>query len=87
MKDAGVGLERLLRREVTLNHGVGAQRHRDGGHNWEEESGQRCGGVRRPSALAPAYQYDNLYMLVVRIFIRVSKFFIFYNFRKQNTCV
>ena len=25
-----------------------------------EESGQRCGGVDEPSALAPAYQDDNL---------------------------
>ena len=60
MKDAGVRLERLLRHEVAQNRGVGAYRHRDGGHNWAEESGQRCGGVRKPFALAPAYQGDNL---------------------------
>ena len=54
MKDAGVGLKRLLRREIAQNRGVGAQRHRDGGSGWEEESGQRCGSVRKPYALAPA---------------------------------
>ena len=60
MKDAGVGLKRLLRREVAQNCGVGAQRHRKGGRGWTEESGQRCGGVRKPSALAPEYQGNNL---------------------------
>ena len=60
MKDAGVGLERLLRREFARNHGVGAQRHRDGGRGWADELGQRCGGVRNPSDLAPAYQGNNL---------------------------
>ena len=60
MKDAGVGLERLLRREIARNRGVGAQRHCDGGHGWAEESGQRCGGVRKPSTLAPSYQGNNL---------------------------
>ena len=60
MKDSGVGLERLLGREVACNHGVGAQRHSDGGCGWAGESGQRCGGVRKPSALAPEYQGNNL---------------------------
>ena len=59
MKDAGVRLERLLRREVAWNCGASAQYHRDGGHNWTEESGQRCGGVKKPSALAPEYQGNN----------------------------
>ena len=40
MKDAGVGLKLLIRREIDRNHGVGAQRHRDGGRGWAEESGQ-----------------------------------------------
>ena len=60
MKDADVGLERLLRREIARDCGVGAQRHRDGGRGWAEESGQRCGGIRKPSALVPAYQGNNL---------------------------
>ena len=60
MKDDGVGLERLLGREVALNRGVGAQRHHEGGRGWAEEVGQRCGGIRKPSALAPVYQGDNL---------------------------
>ena len=60
MKDAGVGLERLLRREIARNRGVGVHRHRDGGRGWEEESGHRCGRVKNPSALAPEYQGDNL---------------------------
>ena len=30
------------------------------GASREEEPGQRCGGVREPSALAPAYQGNNL---------------------------
>ena len=60
MKDAGVGLERLLGHEVARNCGVGAQRHRDGGRGWAEESGQRCSGVRNISVLAPVYQSDNL---------------------------
>ena len=41
MKDAGVGLERLLRHEVAWNRGLGAQRHHDGGRGWAVESGQR----------------------------------------------
>ena len=60
MKDAGVGLKLLIRREIDRNHGVGAQRHRDGGRGWAEESGQRCSGLRNPSALVPEYQGDNL---------------------------
>ena len=60
MKDAGVWLERLLGREVARNRGVGVQRHRDGGRGWVEESGQKCDSVRKPSALAPAYQGNNL---------------------------
>ena len=60
MKDAAVGLERLFRREISWNRGVGAQRHRDGGRGWAEESWQRCRGVREPSALAPEYQGNNL---------------------------
>ena len=68
MKDVGVGLECLFRREISWNRGVGAQRHRDGGRGWAEESGEGCGGVRKPSALAPAYQGDNLYMVVNRLF-------------------
>ena len=60
MKDTGVRLKHLLRREVARNLGVGAQRRRDGGRGWAEELGQRCGGVRNPSAIAPAYQGDNL---------------------------
>ena len=60
MKDASVGLERLLRREVARNRGVGAQRHRDGGRGWAEESGQRCGGVIKPSFIAPDFQGNNL---------------------------
>ena len=60
MNYAGVGLERLLRREVARNRGVGVQRHHAGGRDWAEESWQRCSGVRNPSALAPAYQGDNL---------------------------
>ena len=60
MKDARVGLKRLLGREVARNCGVGAHRHRDGGRDWVEESGHICGGVRKPSALAPDYQGDNL---------------------------
>ena len=39
MKDAGVIIERLLRREVARNRGVGAHRHRDGGRDRAEESG------------------------------------------------
>ena len=69
MKDAGVRIERLFGREIAWNRGVGAQRHRDGSHGWEEELGQRCGGVRKSSALAPAYQGDNLYMVVNRPFL------------------
>ena len=68
MKDAGVGLECLFRREIAWNRGVGAQRHCDGGRGWAEESGQRCGGVRKPSALALAYQGNNLYMVVNCLF-------------------
>ena len=60
IKVASVGLKRLFRREIAWNRGVGTQRHRDGGRGWLEESGQRCGGVRKPLALAPAYQGDNL---------------------------
>ena len=60
MKDSGAGLKHLLRREVVRNRGVGVQLHHDGGSNWAEELGQRCGGVRKTSALAPAYQFDNL---------------------------
>ena len=60
MKDAGVGLKRQLGREVARNRGVGAHRHRDGGSGWAKESGQRCGSVRKPSALAPEYQGDIL---------------------------
>ena len=60
MEDAGVGLERLPRHEVAWNHGVGVQRHCGGGHGWVDELGQRCGGVRNPSALAPVYQGNKL---------------------------
>ena len=60
MKDAAVGIECMFRREIDWNRGVGAQRHRDGGCGWAEELGQRCGGVRNPSALDPAYQVNNL---------------------------
>ena len=60
MKDAGVGLERLIRREVAQNRGVGVQRHRDSERDWADESGQICGGVRKTSTFAPAYQGDNL---------------------------
>ena len=60
MKDSGVRLEHLLGREVARNHGVGVHRHRDGRRGWAKESGQRCGGVRNPSAIAPSYQGDNL---------------------------
>ena len=60
MKDAGVGLERLFRCEISRNRGVDAQRHCDGGHGWADELGQRCGGVRKPYALAPSYQGNNL---------------------------
>ena len=68
MKDASVGLKHLLSREIAWNRGVGVQRHRDGGRGWAEESGEGCGGVRKPSALVPAYQGDNLYMIVNRLF-------------------
>ena len=60
MKDVGVGLGRLFRFEIAWNRGVGAQRHRNGVRGWAEESGQRCGGVRKPAALVPAYQGNNL---------------------------
>ena len=60
MKESGVGLERLFRRDSAWNHGVGMQRHRDSGHGWTEESGQICGSVRNPSGIAPDYQGDNL---------------------------
>ena len=60
MKDAGVGLEILFRREIAWNFGVGAQRHRDGGRGLAEELVKRCGGVRKAYALAPAYQGNNL---------------------------
>ena len=60
MKDAGVGLEHLFRRQIDWNRWVGTQRHQDGGCGWAEESGQRCVGVRKPSALAPAYQRNNI---------------------------
>ena len=60
MKDAGVGLEHLLRCEVAQNRGVGAQSYRDSGRGWAEELGHRCSGVRKPSVLAPAYQGDSL---------------------------
>ena len=56
MEDAGVRLEHLLRREVARNRGVGGQRHHDGGRSWAEYSGQRCGCVINPPALAPVYQ-------------------------------
>ena len=60
MKDTDVGLKCLFRREIAWNRGVGAQRHRDNGRGWAEESGHICGGVRKPSALSPEYQGDNL---------------------------
>ena len=60
MKDAGVGLERLIGHEFTWNCGVGAQRHRDDGRGLADKSGQKCDDIRNPSALAPAYQGDNL---------------------------
>ena len=60
MEDEGVGLERLIGNEVARNREVGVQCHCDGRRRWAEESGQRCGGVRKPPALAPAYQGDNL---------------------------
>ena len=60
MKDSSVGLKNLLRHEIARNHGVGAHRHRDNGRGWAEEPGERCGGVRNSSALAPTYQGDNL---------------------------
>ena len=60
MKYAGVGIERLLGREVACNSGVVTQRHSDGGCGWAEELGQICGGVGKPSALAPVYQGNNL---------------------------
>ena len=60
MEDAGVGLKNLLGSEVARNRRVRGQRHCDGGHGLAEEYGQICGGVRKPSALAPAYQGDNL---------------------------
>ena len=80
MEDAGVGLERLLGREVARNCGVGTQRHCDSGRGWAEESGQRCGGVRKPSALAPAYQGDNLYMLVIDLFYKSEEILYFLQF-------
>ena len=72
---------------IAWNRGVGAQRHRGGGRGWAEELGQICGGVRKPSALAPAYQDNNLYMVVNRLFYKSEEIFILYNFRKQNTCI
>ena len=60
MKDAGYGIERLIRHEIARNRGVGVQRHHDGGCDWAEESGQKFGGVRKSSALAPEYQGYNL---------------------------
>ena len=68
MEDDGVGLERLLGSEVARNRRVSAQRHRDSGRGWAEESGQICGGVRNSPALAPDYQGDNLKMIVIGIF-------------------
>ena len=60
MKDAGVGLKRLLGHDIARNHGLGAQRHRDDGRGWAEESGQRCDGIRKTSYLAPKFQGDDL---------------------------
>ena len=80
MKDAGVGLKHLFRREIARNCGVGAQRHCDGGRGWEEGSGQRCGGVRNPSALAPVYQGNNLWMLVNRLFYKSEEILYFLQF-------
>ena len=60
MKDAGVWLKRLLRREVARNRRVSAQSHSDGGLGWSEELGQRYCVIINASALAPAYQGDNL---------------------------
>ena len=83
MKDTGVGLERLFRHEIAWNRGVGAQRHHDGGRGWAEESGHRCGGVRKPSALAPAYQGDKLQMVVNRLFYKSEE--ILYSLQFQET--
>ena len=68
MEDAGVRLEHLLGHEITQNHGVGVQRHCDIRSGWSEESGQIYSNIENPSALAPKYQRDNLYMLVIDMF-------------------
>ena len=69
MEDAGVRLERLLGHEVTQNRGVGAQHHCDIRSGWSEESGQIYSNIKNQSALAPKYQRDNLYMLVIDMFL------------------
>ena len=60
MEDSGVGLKCLLGSEVAWDRGVSAQIHHDVGHGWAEETGKIFGSVRKPSALASAYQGDNL---------------------------
>ena len=80
MKDVGVGLERMFRREIAWNRGVSAQRHHDGGRGWAEELGQRCGGVRNPSALAPVYQGNKLLMKVNRLFYKNEEILYFLQF-------
>ena len=59
---------------------MGAHRHRDGGRRRAEELGQRRKGVRKQSALAPAYQGDNLYMLINCLFYKSEKILYFIQF-------
>ena len=60
MEDDGVGLERLLVCEVARNGRVSAHYHRDDRRVSRRGTGEKCGGVRKPSALAPEYLADNL---------------------------
>ena len=62
MKDAGVGLERLLGCEGARNGGVSAQCHRSVGSFSRRGIGEICDGVMEPYSLATAYHGDNLWM-------------------------
>ena len=82
MKDASVGLERLFRREIAWNCGVGVQQHCDSDRGWAEESGQICGSVKNTYALAPEYQGNYLYIVVNRLFYKSEKIPYFLQFKK-----
>ena len=73
IEDAGGRLKKFLGCEVARSYRVSVQSRFDSGRGWGEELGKRCGSVKKPSALAPEYQGDNLYIMLIGLFYESEK--------------